>query len=64
MTERVFTAADKLAAVRREIGMRRRVYPRWVINGKMSQAKANEETAIMEAIAADYERQVEGERLL
>ena len=64
MADRNFTASDKLAAVRREIGMRRRVYPRWVINGKMTQAKADEETAVMEAIAADYERQVEGERLL
>lgn len=64
MADRIFTADEKLAAVRRELNMRRRVYPRWVSNGKMSQAKADEETAVMEAIVADYERQVQGERLL
>jgi len=64
MADRIFTADEKLAAVRRELNMRRRVYPRWVSNGKMSQAKADEETAVMEAIVADYERQVAGERLL
>lgn len=61
---RIHTAADKLAAVRREITMRRRVYPRWVEANRMSQAKADEEIAVMEAIVADYERQVAGERLL
>ena len=64
MADQQFTAADKLAAVRREITMRRRVYPRWVLSGKMTQAKADGEIAVMEQIAADYERQVEGERLL
>lgn len=64
MADRIFTADEKLAAVRRELNMRRRVYPRWVSNGKMNQAKADEETAVMEAIVADYERQVAGERLL
>lgn len=55
---RIFTAADKLAAVRREIAMRRRVYPRWVEAGRMTQAKADEEIAVMEAIAADCEQAV------
>jgi hypothetical protein len=64
MADRIFTADEKLAAVRRDLNMRRRVYPRWVSNGKMNQAKADEETAVMEAIVADYERQVAGERLL
>ena len=64
MADRIFTAADKLSAVRREITMRRRVYPRWVENNRMTQSKADEEIAVMEAIAADYERQAEGERLL
>lgn len=64
MADRIFTAADKLAAVRREIAMRRRLYPRWVENKLMTQSKADEEIAVMEAIAADIERQVEWERLL
>lgn len=31
------------AAVRRELGMRKRVYPRWVDAGRMSQKTAEEE---------------------
>lgn len=64
MSAPIITASEKLACVLRELNMRRRVYPRWVENGKMTQAKADAEIRIMEAIAADYERQVHGERLL
>lgn len=31
----IFTAAEKLKAVEREIAMRRRVYPRWIDNRRM-----------------------------
>jgi hypothetical protein len=48
------TNADKLAAVMRELEMRRRVYPRMIENGKMTQGKAAREIALMEAIASDY----------
>lgn len=58
------TAAEKLACITREINMRRRVYPRWVEGGKMTQAKADSEIAVMVAIAADYEKAAAGERLL
>lgn len=44
------TIADQIAAVTREIGMRNRVYPRWVQDGKMSQAKADYEIKAMEAV--------------
>jgi hypothetical protein len=30
------TAADKLACAERELKMRKRVYPRWVAEGRMS----------------------------
>lgn len=50
----MITYDQKRAAIEREIKMRRRVYPRWVEAGRMSQAKADEEIAIMEAILADY----------
>lgn len=49
-----FTAQQKQAAAEREVKMRKRVYPRWVEQGRMTQAKADEEIALMEAIAADY----------
>ena len=43
---------DQIKAVEREIVMRRRVYPRWVSGGRMSQAKADAEIAAMEAVLA------------
>ena len=48
------TQEAKLRAVRREIRQRRRVYPRLIANGKMTQQEADHEIAVMEAIAADY----------
>lgn len=51
-----FTPSDKLAAVTREVSFRRCVYPRRVSLGKMTQADADRQTAVMEAIAADYRK--------
>lgn len=59
-----FTPQQKLEAVEREIKMRRRVYPRWCADGRMTQAKADQEIAVMESIAADYRADVDRERLL
>jgi hypothetical protein len=42
--------ADMIACVSREIAMRRRVYPRWVAAGKMTEAAAQVEIARMEAV--------------
>lgn len=47
--------ADQIACVKREIAMRRKVYPRWVADGRMTQAKADRETAIMEAVLTTLE---------
>ena len=58
-----FTAEEKLEAVRRELSYRRRVYRRRVDEGKMTQALADRQIAIFEAIADDYERSAEKERL-
>ena len=60
MTDQLFSSLpfarqDKLAELRREIGMRRQVYGRQVAAGRMDQGKADRSTAIMEAIARDYE---------
>ena len=43
------TLDEQIKCVGREIGMRKNVYPRWVANGKMTQAKADHEIAAMEA---------------
>ena len=48
------TRQAKRECAERELRMRRRVYPRWVASGRMSQAQAAKEIATMEAIAADY----------
>lgn len=53
-----FTFEQKLAAVKRELTYRRRVYSRRVGEGKMTQALADEQIAVMEAIVADYEKAV------
>lgn len=58
------TAVDKLRCAEREVSMRERVYPKWVDSGRMSSAKADQEIAVMRAIADDYRTQVERERLL
>lgn len=51
MTELFPPALDDLiACARRELEMRRRVYPRWVSAGKMAADKANRELMLMETI--------------
>jgi hypothetical protein len=59
-----YTAQQKLDAVNRELGFRRRVYGRRVAEQKMTQQLADEQIAVFEAIAADYEKAALGERLL
>lgn len=51
----MFTLEQKLRCVARELNMRRRVYPRWVEQKRMSQDKANLEIALMEQIISDYQ---------
>lgn len=49
-----YSKADKLAAVEREIKQRKRVYPRLIAQGKMTDGFAAAQIAVMEAIADDY----------
>ena len=51
------TLAEEIAAVRREIAMRRGVYPKWVQSGRMKQDKADHEIACMESVLASLEAQ-------
>ena len=60
----IITAADKLACAERELKMRKRVYPRWIEDGRISAGKAAHEIAAMESIVADYQKLAAGERLL
>jgi len=45
----------QIACVRREIGMRERVYPKWVSAGRMKQDAADRELAAMRAVLATLE---------
>lgn len=49
-----FTREQKHAAAMREVKYRERVYPRWVAAQKMTQAFADQQIAVMRAIAEDY----------
>ncbi len=60
----MFTAEDKLREVERELKLRRRFYPHWIEIGRIDASDARRRIEIMEAIADDYEKQAQGERLL
>jgi hypothetical protein len=45
----------KIRVLRREIAMRRSIYPSRVLHGAMSQAEAEFEIDVMQAILKDYE---------
>ena len=47
---------DQIACVGRELRMRSSVYPRWIGNGKMTEAQANREINTMGAVLATLER--------
>lgn len=44
------TLKQMIAAVEREIGMRRRVYPGWIASKRMTKEKADAEIATMEGV--------------
>ena len=45
------TRGEMLAESEREVALRKRVYPRWVADKKLTQAKADRQIAVMEAVA-------------
>ena len=53
---RSFTNAEKYEAAKREVKMRRRVYPQWTQRGKMSEEESEWQIAVMESIMLDYQR--------
>jgi len=52
------TLSDQLACAKRELALRRNVYPGWVKSGRMKQAKADHEIESMAAIVQTLERQL------
>ena len=59
-----YTAKEKREAAERELKMRQRVYPRWVTDKRMAQAKADYEMAVMAEIVEDYKKLETGDRLI
>jgi hypothetical protein len=50
------TIERQIAAVRDEISKRKRLYPRWVKDGRMTQAEADDRIACMQAVRETLER--------
>lgn len=59
-----YTAEQKREAIDRELKFRRRVYPRFIADGRMTKKHADEQIAIFEAIRADYAEAETKERLI
>jgi uncharacterized protein YajQ (UPF0234 family) len=57
------TDIDKLGCIRRELSARRRQYPHWVAEKKMSGEQARREIAVMQAIFDEYQKRVKGDDL-
>lgn len=51
----MFSTEDIIKEVQREINMRKRVFPTWVLQGKMKQYVSDKQMKILEEIIADYE---------
>lgn len=56
-----FTPEQLAACAEREVKQRRRVYPHWVEDGRMSQAFAEEQIAMMEQIASEFRAKANAE---
>lgn len=50
------TKAECLAELKREIGMRRAVFPKWIKSGRIAAAEAAHRIKTMEAVYQDYEQ--------
>jgi hypothetical protein len=59
-----FTFEEKLEAVQRELGYRKRVYARRVVDKQMTQALADRQIKLFEEIEADYQQMAQSRRLL
>ena len=48
--------AEQIAEARRELAMRKKLYPQWVQSGRLDAAQAQHQLVCMEAIVATLER--------
>lgn len=52
----MISIVDQLSCAKRELAMRQNVYPKWVRDGRMTQAKADDEIECMQSIVASLEK--------
>jgi hypothetical protein len=55
--KRTFTVEEKLTEVKRELALRRAVYPKMIAEGRLTINKASWCIDVMRAIERDYEEQ-------
>ena len=60
----IFTYAEQVACVSRELRERKRVYARLVSQGSMARTRADREIAVMTAVLATVQERAVAERLL
>lgn len=46
---------EQIAEIKREIGLRQRVYPRWIESGKLKRAAADHQMAAISSVLATLE---------
>lgn len=55
------TTEEKMKEIQRELNMRKRVFPAWVLQGRITQQVADKRIKIMEDIFKDYKIKKEQE---
>ena len=55
------TTQEKIKEIQRELNMRKRVFPTWVLQGRIKEDVANKRIKIMEEILADYQEKAKQE---
>ena len=61
MTDKNITTADIVKEIQREINMRKRVFPTWVLQGRIKQEVADKRIRIMEMVLEDYQNKLASE---
>lgn len=55
------TTQEKIKEIERELKMRKKVFPTWVLQGRIKQEIANKRIEIMEEILKDYQEKAKEE---
>jgi len=55
------TTKEKYKEIKRELDLRKNCYPKWVLQGRMTQQIADKHIEVMEATLKDYEEKLKQE---